>query len=51
VKTSAVRIRKSITPNFSIFLERRQTIQVFTTSPDRAWPDAGAMPREMELAV
>ena len=29
----------------------RQTIQVFTASPGRARPDAGAVSREMEAAV
>jgi hypothetical protein len=38
-------------PRFPYLPGRRQTIQIFTASPERARPDARAIPREMELAI
>ena len=50
VKEPAVPIRKSVMPEFLICLDDG-TIQVSTASSGRARPNAGAIPREMEVAL
>ena len=51
VKTPAVPIRRSITPDFLICLDDGKRFKSLRRHLTRARHDAGAIPREMELAI